>query len=301
MHSHRFAAMGSEAHVLLPASRRDAVPAVRELFAEWEAKLSRFMPESELSQLNRRAGERVGVDRVVFDVVAASVAAARETAGIFDPTLLRQLVRVGYAQPFAQRPPTLAPPRGAPTQGGHWREIELDAAARTVRLPEACSLDLGGIAKGMTVDAALELLKRYGVTSALVGAGGDLAVLGLPPAADAWPVLVGDEERGEVVDLARGALATSGVARRSWLQAGVSRHHLIDPRTGEPAETDLYEVTVAAPTCRGAEVAATTCFVLGSRRGTRFLSSRGLGGVLTTRDGRRLAAGSWPAAARDAA
>lgn len=293
--------MGTEVHVLLPASRRDAITPVRELFAEWEAKLSRFLPESDLSLLNARAGERVVVDRVVFDVAAAAVAGARETAGAFDPTLLRQLVRVGYTQPFAQRPTTLPPARGEAGRGGHWREIELDASARAVRLPAGCSLDLGGIAKGMAVDAALELLRRREVASALVSAGGDLAVLGLPPGRGAWPVLVGEQERGEIVDLARGALATSGTARRSWTQGGVPRHHLLDPGTGEPAETDLREVTVAASSCRAAEVAATACFVLGSERGAQLLASRRLAGVLTTRDDRRLAVGAWPAAVRDAA
>jgi thiamine biosynthesis lipoprotein len=101
--------------------------------------------------------------------------------------------------------------------------------------------------------------------------------------------------------LSRGALATSGVARRSWLQAGVRRHHLLDPGTGEPVLNDLVEVTVAASVCRVAEVAATASFVLGSDRSARFLASRQLAGLLTTSDGRKIRVGRWPSPLRDAA
>ena len=152
----------------------------------------------------------------------------------------------------------------------------------------------------MAVDAALELLRMRGIKAALVSAGGDLAVLGLPPGSQAWQVLVGDSD-GDVVPLSRGALATSGVARRSWVQGAVRRHHLLDPRTGEPAVNGLHEVTVAASTCRVAEVAATTCFVLGSRLGSAFLSTHALAGLLTREDGTRLTTGSWPSRAQDAA
>lgn len=87
MHSYRFDAIGSEVHVLLPSENGDAITSVRELFAEWESGLSRFLPNSEFSQLNRRSGEPVVVGRPVFDAIWSGVAAARATDGIFDPTL----------------------------------------------------------------------------------------------------------------------------------------------------------------------------------------------------------------------
>lgn len=301
MHRRSFPAMGSTVDVLLPVDRPDGITLVRELFAEWESKLSRFLPDSELSRLNARAGARIEVDQVVFDVVSAAVAAAHATDGLFDPTLLGNIVRIGYAEPFAKLPRQLVPGRGTPAPGGDWRRIELDASSRTVRLPAGGTVDVGGIAKGMAVDAALDLLRGRGVRSALVSAGGDLAVLGLPPEGRAWHVLVGEESRGETVDLAWGALATSGVARRAWMQGDVPRHHVLDPRTGEPAESDLYEITVAASTCRIAEVAATASFVLGSHRAADFLSAERLAAVFTRRDGRRVPVGGWPASVPSAA
>jgi thiamine biosynthesis lipoprotein len=145
----------------------------------------------------------------------------------------------------------------------------------------------------MAVDAAIQALAGRGVEAALVSAGGDLAVSGLP-GEGAWQVLVG--ERGDqVVPLLEGALATSGVARRSWLQGTRARHHILDPATGEPAESGLREVTVAASTCAAAEVAATASFVLGVEPGGALLRRHGLAGRFTCADGGQVAVGPWPA------
>ena len=301
MRSSRFSAMGTEVQVLLPDKHGEAITPVRELFADWEATLSRFLVDSELSRLNACAGEPVAVSALLFEVVSESVDAAIATGGAFDPTLLRQLIRIGYSKPFERMSHTAEPVAGFSVRGGGWQWIELDPRSSTITLPVGCALDFGGIAKGMAVDAALELLDRRGVTPALVSAGGDLSVRGLPTGVRAWSVLVGDDSAGQVVPLVRGALATSGVARRSWLQGGTRRHHLVDPATGESAENDLQEVTIAAESCKTAEVAATASFVLGSRLGSDLLSRYRLAGRLTHRDGTQRTVGAWPSLLPDAA
>ncbi len=295
MSTHRFRAMGSEIHVLLPDGRRaEAVRAVERLFARWESVLSRFRPESELSRLNARAGTPVRVGPILLAAVEASLDAARATGGLFDPTLRDELVRLGYDRSFEEldeAPAAARPPR----RGGTWRSAVVDRSAGTVTLPAGGGgLDLGGIAKGMAVDASLELLEALGVESALVSAGGDLAVLGLPPGSRAWPVRVGGRPEGQVVPLVRGALATSGTARRRWLQGAVARHHLVDPDTGEPAARGLREVTVAGGTCRAAEVGATAAFVAEPRLGPLMLERLTLAGLLVTDAGREIRVGRWP-------
>lgn len=301
MRSHRFLAMGTEVQVLLPEEHAEAITPVRELFADWEATLSRFLVDSELSRLNARTGEPVAVSALLFEVVSESLDAAIATDGAFDPTLLRQLVRIGYSRSFERMPPQAEPVAGLDMRGGGWRSIALDTSSRTVALPVGCALDFGGIAKGMAVDAALRLLDGRGAAPALVSAGGDLSVRGLPAGLRSWSVLVGENPAGQVVPLVRGALATSGVARRSWLQGGARRHHLIDPATGESAENDLREVTVAAESCKMAEVAATASFVLGSHFGSDLLSRHRLAGRLTYRDGTQRTVGDWPSLLPDAA
>jgi thiamine biosynthesis lipoprotein len=294
MRSRRFRAMGSDVHLVLPASRAGpAARAVEELFADWDAVLSRFRPESELSRLNAQAGTPVCVGPILLRVADAALDAARATGGLFDPTLGRALVDLGYDRTFEELhdvTPATARPRG----GGAWRTMVVDRSARVVTVPPDSALDVGGIAKGMAVDASLDVLRSLGVGSALVSAGGDLAVLGLPPGGRAWDVLVGDDPDGPVVPLVRGALATSGCTRRFWLQGDVARHHLVDPGTGRPAVSGLREVTVAAGACRIAETGATAAFVAGPRLGPALLERLGLAGLLVTDGGETITVGRWP-------
>ena len=285
--------MGTEIAVLAPLERiGPAEKAVRTLFGEWESVLSRFRPESELSRLNERAGKPTAVSSLLYDVVAAALAAARATRGAFDPTLLPDLVRLGYDRTFADLPADASPGRRVPFLGGRWHGIRLDSQRRRILLPPGAALDVGGIAKGMAVDAALDRLEReLEIGTALVDAGGDLAVRGLPPGQRAWQVAIEDTTRS--VALRHGALATSGSSRRRWLQDGIERHHLIDPRTGKPAASGLSSITVAAATCRQAEVGATAVFVLGATEGAALLERHDLGGLAIGSRGVETI-GRWP-------
>ena len=289
----RFPAMGTEVTVLLTGTVPvGTVGRIRALFAHWEETLSRFRADSELSRLNRHAGRPVAVGPLLWRVVVAALSAAEATAGAFDPTLGRQMAANGYGRSFGlpQRVTVLGMPPAGP--GGGWRRITLDPAARAVTLPLGIALDAGGIAKGMAVDAAAVLLCDAGVEAGLVSAGGDMRVTGRRDAG--WQVGLGDTPGPSQVTLSEGALATSSTSRRTWVQGGVRRHHLLDPRTGEPAASGLRSVSVAARTCEQAEVAAKAAFVLGPDRGARFLESLALPGLLTPTSGPPVPVGSWP-------
>jgi thiamine biosynthesis lipoprotein len=285
--------MGTEISVLAPLERIEpAEKAVRALFDEWESALSRFRPESELTRLNARAGRPIAVSSLLNDEVASALAGARATRGAFDPTLLPDLVRLGYDRTFADLPADASASRRPPFFGGQWHGIRLDSDRRRILLPPGAALDVGGVAKGMAVDAALDRIEiELGIGTALVDAGGDLAVRGLPPGQKTWQVAI--EGTAIPVALRHGALATSGSGRRRWLQGGVQRHHLIDPRTGEPAASGLSSVTVAAATCRQAEVGATAVFVLGATEGTALLERHDLAGLLVGSRGIETV-GRWP-------
>jgi thiamine biosynthesis lipoprotein len=295
MRRHEFAAMGTTVTVVTEAAAARAGDEVQRLFADWERRLSRFQPDSELSRLNARSGQPVVASQLLFDVLSAAVRAAHATAGLYDPTLLRALEHLGYDRSFEQLAGQTPVAPGEVPGGGGWRRVVLDQRTRTVTLPAGVGVDLGGIAKGMAVDAALDRLRTLGVRAAMVSAGGDLRVRGLPPGLNCWPIAV-DGGRGPLmVALTHGSLATSGIGRRRWRQGRAERHHLLDPRHARPSNSGLWSVTVAAATCGQAEVAAKTAFILGPAAGIAFLDSKGLAGLLVGRSGRSWRCGSWPA------
>ncbi|HEV2582555.1 MAG TPA: FAD:protein FMN transferase [Ktedonobacteraceae bacterium] len=295
MRREEFRAMGTAISLLLPAVQADeGLRIVRELFAEWEQTLSRFLPVSELSRLNARPGESLPVSDLLYHVLATALTAAQATQGMYDPAMLDQLVQIGYDRTFdelpAERPDPLIP--GEP--GGGWRGIRVDTIRRRVMLPPGVKLDFGGIAKGMAVDAALASLLERGITPALVNAGGDLAVDGVPPGDGQWMLSVPGRNRFWSIPVIRGAVATSGIARRHWKQGNTIRHHLLDPRTGLSAESDLWSVTVVTDRCEQAEISAKVAFILGSRDGAAFLRKHHIAGLLVREDGSWQSVPPWP-------
>ena len=292
--SRRFPAMGCEVLVILPADRAAHIATASALFAEWEARLSRFRADSDLSRLNAAAGRPTRVGEPLLGVLRRALRAARATRGGFDPTLARELSALGYATTFSELRGEIAE-RPAPARASSWHDVRLGPGG-LVSLPADLAIDLGGIAKGMAVDAALAALRAEDVPFALVSAGGDLGVLG----GRSWPVAVEAADGETVVSLTAGALATSSTEGRRWRTAGGEMHHLIDPRTRRPAASDLVRVTVHAPTCEAAEVAAKAALVLGSDGGAAFLERHRLTGLLSTASASS-PAGAWPAQTAGAA
>ncbi|HEX2914353.1 MAG TPA: FAD:protein FMN transferase [Chloroflexia bacterium] len=254
------------------------VQQIEALFATNEATLSRFRPESELSELNHKGYLENASELLYRNVVAARRMQAL-TGGIFDPTILDALEAAGYDRSFemiAGRGPQLFARNplihfsNQRTGGEAW--IELDETRRSIRLAPGVRVDLGGIAKGTTVDQAADLLRREGFDSFMVSAGGDMYLRGCPPQdSRGWNVLVEDPVRGNdatitSLQVANKAVATSSTMGRRWQLGGQTRHHLIDPRTNQPADTGLASVTVVAEAVQFADVMAKTALILGPEK-----------------------------------
>jgi FAD:protein FMN transferase len=294
MHRVGFAAMGTTVDVLLPAGRETAVATVVSTFDSWMRRCSRFDPTSELSRLNAAAGRPVIVSPGLFHAISTAMDAARATGGVFDPTILGRLRALGYDRTFSEvRDHGAAEPFARPSLVERWADVLLDRTMRTVELPEGVGLDLGGIAKGMAVDEAVLALAEAGVAPAAVNAGGDLAVLGTPPDADGWRIAIETPDGEHVVVLRSGALATSSTTRRRWTRGGRDVHHLIDPRTGAPADTGIASVSVSALRCAQAEVAAKAVLILGPRPGADLIVRTGLSALVVEGSGRRHRIGQW--------
>jgi len=288
-----FWAMGCQMMALVDSEESKVERMMRQLpvwFESWEQTLSRFRPSSELCELNRRSGGWVRLSRDLYQTIEAALQAAEYSEGLVDPTMLAALEMAGYDRPFqvlAEGERTAAGEPGPP--GGLWRSIEMDPSRHAVRAPAGIRFDLGGVAKGWAAERAVERLARLG--PALVDAGGDVAVRG--PRADHGPWVVAVANPFDVdgapvafVRLETGFVATSGQDYRRWRTDRGWQHHILDPRTGAPADTNVMTATVMAPSYLQAEAAAKSALILGEERGMTWLDERDeLEGLLVLTDG----------------
>jgi FAD:protein FMN transferase len=297
MNSTTFYAMGSRIHIVFDESspesefsREELFRKARAWFQQWEGCLSRFLPESELCQLNQRSGLAVNISATMVSVLQSALKAARRTHGLVTPTILDALEAAGYDRSFERISPEMVNPdrKISVPDPQSWRQIELDVHAHTVRLPVGCRIDLGGIAKGWAADQALLRLNKS--APVLVDADGDIAVSRPRLDGQPWQIGIGRPEDASrhlaVLPVKQGGIATSGRNYRQWQQGKKRQHHLIDPRSGQPAETDVLSASVIAPSALEAEIAAKAVLILGSQAGLAWLEVRPrLAGLLVLEGG----------------
>jgi len=271
--------MGTLVRLVLYAPDRHAADAaaqaVFDRFRALNDLLSDYRDSSELMEVSRQSGgPPVRVSDDLFRVLSAAQRFAAASDGAFDATagrlsLLWREARRRQALPDAAR---LAAAR---SQVGT-DKLELDEARRTVRLRvPGMQLDLGGIAKGFAADEAAELLRRCGVHSALVAAGGDIVAMAPPPGTQGWRVAVAaidgaDRPPAGYLTLRDAAVSTSGDAEQVVVVDGVRYSHIFNPRTGQ-ALTGRTSVTVVAANGTTSDALATAVAVMGGARGTRLV------------------------------
>lgn len=237
-----------------------------QLAEAWEQRFSRFRPGSLLCRLNAAEGQPVPVDETFLALLNAAADAVRRTAGRFDPSVLPALEAIGYDRSIEQvraEPPGLGTAPGLSCISGvsRWARVRIDHATGEVTLPPGMRIDFGGIAKGAFVDLLADSFAHWPGGS--IDAGGDAMVWGEAPDGRAWHIGIEDphapEHEALLVDVPAGSrvgIATSGTHRRRWLAGGREVHHLIDPRTGQPASGAVQSVTALAESVTAAEIAA---------------------------------------------
>jgi FAD:protein FMN transferase len=267
---HEFESMSMRIALIAPEPRDDherwafheAASEVELVFRRADERFSRFKPESELSRVNAGAGRWQRVSPEFAELTRRALDAARATDGLFDPTVLPELVAAGYDRDFNEMAASSDPAvlRALPDSPRRYHHVELEG--RLLFLPPGAALDFGGIAKGWAVDQAARTAR--GLPWAVIDAGGDLRVVGRP--LHPVPIGVVDPHDPAIeilqVGLTTGALATSSVVTRSW---GPGLHHVIDPRTRRPASTGVLQATVWAETCTEAEVLSKWALLTGPR------------------------------------
>jgi thiamine biosynthesis lipoprotein len=288
----RFRAMGSDAHFIVVASDSGLLDAAVARIDELERRWSRFIATSEISELNRRAGDPLRVSPDTVLLVQRAIAAWRLTGGGFDPTVLGAVIRAGYDRSFDELEPTVRP--GTSTLRSGCADIVVSGS--TVTLPAGVGFDPGGIGKGLAADIVVAELVQAGAEGVCINLGGDLRVSGRAPEGKDWTVAIEHQLAVEpivLVALKDGAVATSTTLRRRWQIDGRERHHLIDPWTGEPSESDLTLVCVVAGEAWIAEVLAKAELLRGSTRAFDLVGGTGAEAIAVTVTGNLLATGGF--------
>ncbi|CAG7643720.1 FAD:protein FMN transferase [Actinacidiphila bryophytorum] len=294
-----FPALGTTAVLLVadPARAGAALQVLRAELAAIDTACSRFRPDSELSRANAGAGSGrpVPVGALLAEAVEVALRAARLTGGAVDPTVGPALVALGYDTTFTRVAPSGPAPELRPAGG--WRGVGWDPALRLLRLPAGTALDLGATAKALAADRAARTAAAAAGCGVLVNLGGDLSAAGHPPEGG-WRIAIADDHAGPafpgapVVSLLGGGMATSGTTVRAWQRGGRTRHHIVDPATGDSAPEVWRTVTVAAADCVDANTASTAAVVLGEHA-VPWLRDTGLPARLVRTDGRVVCLGGW--------
>lgn len=296
-----FHAMGSEIRLLIgrpldPRAPHSLAAADREraYVFEFARRLSRFIPDSELSRLNHSRERSVRASPLLRAAVSAGIWAAEQSRGLVDPTLVGALEQIGYATSLDGATPASlsealaqAPDRrpATPHPDGLWRSIVIDDAAGTITRPPGVMIDTGGTGKGLCADAVAHRLGAY--SRFIVDCGGDIAIGGIGAQLEPYEIEIEHPLTGGVVGtlhLSRGGVATSGLNVRIWRNSdGSFSHHLLDPATGAPVWTGLIGATAVGESALEAETLSKMALLLGPDGARDVLAQHG--GVIVRDDG----------------
>lgn len=284
-----FHAMGTICHVQFRASRpeqsRQYQAALLDWVAQFEAKYSRFIPDSLTSRINAAAGEHwMEVDAETEQLLGLCHELFFLTRGAFDPTAL-PLIKLWN---WKANPPVI--PTDATIQATKeivgWSKVQRRPGSIFLSRSGMC-LDFGGIGKEYAVDRVANLAAQYGIADVLVDFGQDLSLRGAPAGKPAWHIGLEDPASpGKCwtgIAVKDKAVATSGDYLRHFVSNGRRYGHILDPRTGYPVDNECRAVSVIAPTCTIAGVLATTAFILGPTEGLKLIGTyMGAEGCITT-------------------
>jgi len=288
--------------VVTDASEIDSARAMlTDDLAALDLACSRFRPDSELVRLEARAGRPTTVSALLAGTVRAALRGAQLTDGLVDPTVGRAMENIGYDRDFASVPAQDGALRVTVSHVPQWRQVHLDEATKQLTVPAGVRLDLGATAKAWAADHSAEGIARVLGCGVLVSLGGDIAVAGEVPAGG-WPIRVQDvtgdpltpsEGPSDVITIRGGGLATSSTSARRWRRGGDLMHHILDPRTGRPADSDWRTVSVAAGSALDANIASTAAIIRGDSA-IGWLTWQGLPTRLVAVDGSVTTIAGWP-------
>lgn len=265
----------------LPHAVDQGLPMAEEEIHRLDALLSISRENSDIYRLNQ--DKAADISDETADLLRRAIEISEATGGAFDPTVYPLMELWGFSGD-TQRVPEDKEIQQALTQVGTRYISELYSRKNNVShvtLSPQCSLDFGGIAKGYTAQMVLDTLETAGIESAVISLGGNVGLMGTKPDGSDWTVAVEnpDGSGGAIATLSlsggeRTYVVTSGGYQRYFEENGVRYHHIINPKTGYPAETDLRSVTVVSHNGTQADALSTALFVMGFQQAVDFWRSQ---------------------------
>jgi thiamine biosynthesis lipoprotein len=258
-----------------------------------EHLLNYFSPDSEISAINRSSGIRpVKVSRDTLDIVKTSLEIAKATGGAFNPTI-GPVIRLWK---FSRQNKEHSIPQAELIKDAlrliDYKKVRINEETSEIYLEvKGMELDLGGIAKGYAADRAIEVIKGMGVKAALVAVAGDIKGFGVRPNGKPWHIGIQDprplvdkpESVFATLYLKDMAISTSGDYQRFFIKDGKRYHHIIDPKTGYPAESSIISASVIADSGFMTDGLSTAIFIFPPNKAVALLESLGVEGVIVDR------------------
>ena len=278
-------------------SKETAQSAIDEAFklcSHYESLLSRTKEGSDIYKINHAEGKPVECDPETVEVIRKGLSYSEMSDGAFDITIGKVTDLWDFHAEDPQVPLDEELKKAVSTV--NWKNVSIEGCTVMMSDPET-HLDLGGIAKGFIADKVGEKLEESGVTSAVISLGGNIVCIGKKPAGKEFkPFRVGIEkpysEQSEIVgtvECCDETVVTSGVYQRYFEKDGVRYHHILDPATGYPAQSDIVGVTLRAPKGRSADcdALATILLIMGEKEGLKAAEeTEGIEAFFITADGR---------------
>jgi len=278
---------------VISPSRDSAEKAIDAAFSEIEkieALTNFYAAGSEISLINKNAGvSATKVSPEILELIGKALSISEKTDGAFDATIGAVKKLYDFHKKILPEESILRKKLALV----NYRDVIIDRSGSTIFLKkQGMFIDAGGIAKGYAADKAVNTLKKQGIISGLVAIAGDIKAFGKKPDGKPWQIGIrnprAEKQQDDIVatlPLSDMAISTSGDYERFFLVGGVRYHHLLDPKTGSPAER-CRSVTVVAPEGAFADSFATAVFVLGPEKGVKVLEAAGLDGLIVDSEGK---------------
>lgn len=243
----------------------------RKIFKENKNIFSRFDKNSELSLINKKKGQKIGVSKKMLEILLLCKKFHQISGGYFDPRILENLKKIGYQKDFRTNKIFFDGNRLNLEKIEEPLETDLQIFEEEQQVLIKKEIDTTGIVKGHTVDLVAQFLLEEGFENFIVDAGGDMSIQGLNLNNEKWKIGIEDVDDEKILlGISGGGLATSGINRKQWMVGGKTFHHLINPKNPNKFDTDLKTVTVIREKTVEADGRAKTLYLMGREVGLKF-------------------------------